>query len=274
MKHNKKRNTAFIYECLIREATVAIIKNDTSRQQKVVNVIKKHFAPTSVLSEHLQCYKSLYETTNLPQHLIEKVLKESKLASRMIDPNGVFQKQTELIHDVNTELGPETFNNFVPNYKTLATIDQIFNIKTSPKKRVMLENQLVNIMSESKDINENTEQIDSIALSTFVHKFNEKYSDNLLEEQKTLLNHYIASFTDNALQLKIFLNDEISRLKNEMKSSVKEQVIAEDPEMKQKALRVVEKLEGFKDSSINDSVLLTVLKAQQIVKEINDGSNH
>ena len=77
MKHNKKRNTAFIYECLIREATVAIIKNDTEKQNKVVAVIKKHFAPTSILSEHLQCYKSLYETTTLPQHLIEKVLKES-----------------------------------------------------------------------------------------------------------------------------------------------------------------------------------------------------
>jgi hypothetical protein len=28
MKHNKKRNTAFLYECLIRELTKAIIKED------------------------------------------------------------------------------------------------------------------------------------------------------------------------------------------------------------------------------------------------------
>ena len=28
MKHNKKRNTAFLYECLIRELTKAILKED------------------------------------------------------------------------------------------------------------------------------------------------------------------------------------------------------------------------------------------------------
>ncbi len=274
MKHNKKRNTAFIYECLIREATVAIIKNDTERQQKVVSLMKKHFSPNSVLTQHLQCYKSLYESSDLPKHMTEKVLKESKLASRLIDPTGLFQKQTEIIHDINSDLGSETFNNFVPNYKTLATIDQIFSIKTEPKKRVMLEAQLINIISDNSDVDRSMDEIDGIAVNTFVHKFNEKYSEALLEEQKTLLNHYIASFTDNALQLKIFLNEEILRLKQEMRKSASSKIISEDPDMKQKAFQVVERLESFKATDINDSVLLTVLKAQQIVKEINDGSDY
>ena len=43
VKHNKKRNTAFVYESLIKEATVAILKNDGSRRDRVVKIIKKHF---------------------------------------------------------------------------------------------------------------------------------------------------------------------------------------------------------------------------------------
>ena len=41
MKHNKKRNTAFLYESLIKELTVAIVrknndrKNEKNRQYKV-----------------------------------------------------------------------------------------------------------------------------------------------------------------------------------------------------------------------------------------------
>ena len=31
-KHNKKRNTAFVYEALIREATVAILKEDLKKR--------------------------------------------------------------------------------------------------------------------------------------------------------------------------------------------------------------------------------------------------
>ena len=34
IKHNKKRNTAFVYEILIKEATVAILKKDTKRRNK------------------------------------------------------------------------------------------------------------------------------------------------------------------------------------------------------------------------------------------------
>jgi len=274
MKHNKKRNTAFVYECLIKEATVAVIKNDVPMQKRVVNVIKKHFSPSSPLGRHLECYKSLYERERLPQHMCERILKESKLASRLIDPDGLFKDQTELINDINTNLNPAIFNNFVPNYKTLATIDQIFSSKTNPKKRVMLENQLVGSMLYDAPESDELTEIDDIAVSTFVHKFNQKYSDTLLQEQKTLLNYYIASFTDNALQLKIFLNEEISRLKTEMVNSTETEMLKEDPDMKARTLQVIEKLSNFKDSDINDVVLLTVLKAQLIVKEIGDGSNH
>ena len=34
MKHNKKRNTAFLYECLIRELTKAIVRENVEKQQK------------------------------------------------------------------------------------------------------------------------------------------------------------------------------------------------------------------------------------------------
>ena len=34
-RHNKKRNTAFVFEALSHEATVAIIKGDQARKEKV-----------------------------------------------------------------------------------------------------------------------------------------------------------------------------------------------------------------------------------------------
>ena len=49
LKHNKKRNTAFVYEALVREATVAILKEDNERKEKAVSIIKKHFHSQSVL---------------------------------------------------------------------------------------------------------------------------------------------------------------------------------------------------------------------------------
>ena len=212
IKHNKKRNTAFVFESLMREATVAIIKGDTERKETVVKIIKEHFKPGSILKTHLECYRSLYENQSLTREISEKVLREAKMATRLIDPQGLFKKQTELINDINSDLSPSVFSNFVPNYKTLATIDQIFNDKVAPRGRVMLENTIVENMTKDGHIEQITEEVDDITVRCFVEKFNEKY-DTLLEEQKDLLFKYIFSFADDGMGLKVAINEEISRMK-------------------------------------------------------------
>ncbi len=271
-KHNKKRNTAFIYEALIKEATASILKKDYEKQKRVTNIIKKYFGPSSILTKDLECYKSLYEKQNLERDVSEKILKESKLRKRLIDPSTLFDTQTEMIKDINKELEPSVFGNFVPNYKTLASISQIFSDKVSPRDQVLLENEILKDMSTSPD-SDNTDSIDSLVYSKFVSKFNEKYDGDLLEEQKRLLSHYISSFTDNALELKIFLNEEISRLKGQLKESALRDGIKEDSEMVDKTNRIIEQLESFSKAGIDDKVLLTVMKTQSLVEEISKDGN-
>ena len=101
IKHNKKRNTAFVYEAIVKEITVAVIKEDSARKDKAVSILKKHFKPNSVLSKHLDCYRSLYETKNLDEKTSEKIIKEARLASRLLDAHGLFVSQTDLIDYVN-----------------------------------------------------------------------------------------------------------------------------------------------------------------------------
>jgi len=266
-KHNKKRNTAFVYEALIKEATYAILKNDEQRSYKVVGVIKKHFTADSYLKKDLECYRSLYENQGIDKETSEKILKESALAKRMIDPDGLFGEQTVMINDVNKTLSPSVFNNFVPNYKTLATISKMFNTN-SPKEKVILENRIVENMSNVLQESENIKDVDDVVYSTFVKKFNEKYNDVLLSEQKELLTRYISSFTDNSLELKVFLNEEISRLKSMLKESDDN-----DQEIAEKTNQVVGLLESYSVETDAQKVIMTVLKTQQLVKEIHDNGS-
>jgi hypothetical protein len=129
-------------------------------------------------------------------------------------------------------------------------------------------------MTKNAPENVANEEIDNTTVSCFVGKFNEKYSETLSEEQKQLLSHYITSFTDNAVSLKMFLNEEIVRLKKVITESSTDEMFTEDAEMKQKASQIIEKLEGFKKAQINDDILLTVLKTQELVKEMSNGSNN
>jgi len=274
VRHNKKRNTAFVYEALVREATVAVLKNEKAKKDKAVSIIKKHFHGDSLLKRDLECYRSLYENQNIDPKISEKILKEASLQRHLIDSEELFKQQSALINDINKELSSDVFSTYVPNYKTLATIDQIFSSKTSPKSRIILESEIIRSMSavESQDnINQN---IDGVLFKTFVQKFNDKYDTDLLEEQKELLTHYIVSFSDNALQLKYFLNEEITRLKNSLKQATEISDINSDSTMLEKTKKVISRLDGYSKASINEEIILTVLKTQGLVKEINtDGNN-
>ena len=272
-RHNKKRNTAFVFEALVREATVAIIKENHEVKNKAIAIIKKHFVPGSVLYKDLQNYRSLYENQDLPREIAEKIIKEAKLAHRVMDPHGLFVSQSDLIADVNKELTPEVFSNFVPNYKTLASIAQMFSDKSSPKNTVILENNIINNMILSEDKQDSLEPIDNLVLNSFVNKFNDKYKEGLLENQKTLLNHYITSFADNGLGLKMFLNSEIARLKEELTVSLDKEIIKEDKDLIEKTNQVLEKLSSFQTQAASAQVVLTVLKTQQLAEEISIDGN-
>jgi len=274
IKHNKKRNTAFVYEVLVKEATVAILKQDRARRDKVINIIKKHFKADSLLRKDLECYRSLYENQNLTQLTSEKIIKEVKLQKRLLDTASLFKQQTALIHDINKEATASIFNNFIPNYKTLATIDQIFSDRISPKNQVILENEIVKNMTKQFPTQEVVEPIDNIIYNTFVEKFNNKYENNLLEEQKTLLTYYIASFADNALELKVFLNEEIGRLKSKLEEAKATKEIKSDTAMMEKTNQIIDRLNGFFNKAIDDNLLLTVMKTQELVKEIYTDASH
>lgn len=273
-RHNKKRNTALVYEALIREATVSILKEEHETKNKVVAIIKKHFKPRSILRKDLECYRSLYENQSLDRFNCEKIVKEAKIAKRLIDPNGLFKKQSALIGDINKELASSVFGNYVPNYKTLATIAQMFSTDVSPKKQIFLENQIITNMMQDLEKKQEYQEVDNLVYKGFVNKFNEKYNIQLLDEQKTLLNHYILSFTDNAVELKVFLNEEINRLKDSLTKGLQTQEISSDSQMVEKTNQIIDRLKGFSQEPISEHVLLTILKTQQLSKEIHsDGNN-
>ena len=42
-KHNKKRNTAFLYEVLVKELTKAIVEKQSKRKVEIAKTLKKYF---------------------------------------------------------------------------------------------------------------------------------------------------------------------------------------------------------------------------------------
>ncbi len=110
--------------------------------------------------------------------------------------------------------------------------------------------------------------IDNIVYKTFVKKFNEEYS-GILEEQQNLLKNYVLSFSDNGVQLKLFLNEEIGRLKQSIQELLTLEDIKKDSDMLKKTREVAQLLEGYGNTEIDISMLKKILKIQNFVNEAN-----
>lgn len=262
MKYNKKRNTAFLYEALILEMTKAIINKDEERKNIVLDILKESFHSDSLLREELDAYRAVLETKNVSEDWAKDILREAQRTYLSLHPGHVFTDQTHVINRVNKELGKDTFNAFTPNYKSLATISQIFSLKTPVKRRVILERNLIAEMTSEED-QLNVEPVDNLVYNVFVKKFNEKY-ERLLEEQRDVLYKYIFSFADDGYGLKITLNEEIARLKDIINESKKEV-----PELQEKFDSLHSLLESFSSVEIDENMILKIMQTQEFCKELD-----
>ena len=268
MKHNKKRNTAFIYEAIIRELARAIHEGDTKKKSKLIKLIREGFKGGTLLSRDLDLYKSILETKKVDKYTAEKIIFQSKMQKQAIDHRKLFEEQSILIESINKHVSPEVFSNFVPNYKDLATVFQIFHPKTKTKSRVLLENQMLDRMiGKDTENKRDIKPVDNLVYKTFVKKFNEKYS-SLIPEQKELLAKFIESFSDNGIELKVYLNEEIPRLLKAVYESRQMEEIKIDSDMLDKTNKVIEILKESDKKKVNKDLVYDILKIQNLVKEL------
>jgi len=264
MKHNKKRNTAFLYECLIKEMTKAVVRKDLVLKEQIVRILKSYFSKGTALAEDLQMYKELMETKELKESLGIRFLEEVKKDWEALDRKTIFNKQTQLIREFNQWI-PNAFGSFVPNYKNIATIGQYFNSDgLKPKTRLLIEERLKRlVISHSEVIKEDKmKPLDTLTYNTFANKFNDSYKHSLLKEQRELLTNYITSFSDNGLGLKSFMNEEFGRLKEQC------QILAET-KWSSKIKLVEEKLISFSKKPLTEEIVKDVFYIQDLLAEIN-----
>ena len=267
MKHNKKRNTAFLYECLIKELTRAVVREDKKRQLITKKVIKEFFYKNSLLRKELVIYNSLLESRNLNRDFSIKLLEESRKDFYGLNRKEIFNTQTALINQINQSLDHSVFSNFVPNYKDMASLGLYFqNNKLPAKKRLMLENNLVKLLGRKDRTLTEMKHLDNLEYKTFINKFNTAYERTLRTEQKDLLTNYIISFSDNGLGLKSFLNEEVGRLKKAVQLQLSK---GSNNPNNENFKKVKAKLDKYSQVPINQQMVEEVFYIQDLIAEVS-----
>tara|TARA_Y100000592_G_C5425838_1_gene295678 strand:+ start:335 stop:1177 length:843 start_codon:yes stop_codon:yes gene_type:complete len=222
-KHSKYKNTGILFELLTRQLTVETMSGDSV---KSLNFLKKHFNSKTQLFKEYQIYHTFinqkYQQENQAIMLIEELLK----VHSNLNKSQLRKEKYNLIKEIKNNYNVnDFFKSKINNYKILASIFNLLENKNlSPSsivnsKTTLLEHIIIKPVKKTKNnVLENYGKQDrSSKLLTYkvlLEKFNNKYKD-LAENQKILLKEYVNSIT-NSPSFKLFLNEEIKKVKNQL----------------------------------------------------------
>lgn len=271
MNHNKKRNTAFLFEILVQEQTKCVLKKQDRKAKFIENIIKKFFNKGSVLYKELELYNVLSESKINTKEEINQLISSVKDERRHLSNEKIFEEQSKLISIINKNIGIETYNNFVENYKVLATINYLFSPIATFAEKMNMENILKEYILNKKEQNQEIikEEVNMLIFKKCLENFNVQYGD-LLEEQKNLLNKFLLFKFGEKIDFKLYLNEECNRLvKNIEKNKSK---LKENTELHEKVDKAVKSLKLSSANYFDDVFVYSILNYQKLSRELENAT--
>ena len=272
-KHNKKRNTAFLFEALVKELTKTVIEKNKKKTSLIKSILKEHFRSNSILGRELDCYEALSNKSGLDKYTAEKLVFRAKKSYDDLDQQKIFEEQSKVISKINKDVGKEVYNNFVPNYQSLASISQLFGDRMPVKTKVLMEQKIIErLIDQEEKTSQDMKSIDTLVIRSFTDSFNNTY-DNLFAEQKELLNKYVNSFDESNADFRLFVGSELKRIYESVSNSLALEDVSEDPDMVMNTKKVLERIQSMNVSKIGDKEILKILKLQNLTREYNSDAN-
>jgi hypothetical protein len=183
IKHNKKRNAGLIFEQLNNVLTVAVAQGDAKLKTKCLSIINEHFKAGTELHKELRLFLALNSMQVKNTVLIDRILREAKIAANQCRSDKLSAEKTALIKRINETFGKDfVFDQQVENFKAMATTQVLLNEwrKAQPSPYVhRLEDQLLEsirrdeqkIIVEKQDFTNLNPLVYEIAKKRFAEKY-------------------------------------------------------------------------------------------------------
>jgi hypothetical protein len=278
LKHSKYKNTGILFEMLVRKLTSETL---SSNKTTTVDIIKKYFGKNTELAKELYLYNALLKEQYKSEAQALDYIRTIKTTHLKLNQSLLKRQRYNLVKEISERFNFDDISKIhINNYKTLASIYMIFEYQETDNPKQLLECK--NVILENGMIVERKQQPKDLTLEAFesqpkdvrlltyklmIDKFNEKYSKNLDESQKQLLNKYITNVNDtNAL--KEYVQTVIPEIKKDLANQAKlitDKVTQIKVQKLSEMLCTVENMKTIKESHI-----LSLLRYFDLVRELKE----
>ena len=275
LKHSKYKNTAILFEILVRKLTSESMTSDKSI---TIDIIKKYFGKNTELSKELQLYNSLIKEQFTSEAKALDFIRTCKDVHIKLNKSLLKRQRYNLVKEISNNFVFDKISKIrINNYKTLASIYMLFEYedKDNPKQLLECKSNIVDHVILTSKANTTKDKVIEtfknqnkdlrlLAYKMLVDKFNEKYS-GLNESQKDLLNQYITHVNDSE-SLKSYFETVIPNIKSQLQTESKK---ITDKVTKIKVNKLSEMLCNVETIKvIKESHVLTILRYYDLIKEL------
>jgi hypothetical protein len=203
--HNKKRNTALLYEFLVRTISSALVEGDKKKSSTALRILRRYYKPGTHLYKEFRLFNALVKSTVSSDAVVSSILSEAKAAAAGTDVIALDREKSLLIRSINHMLNDENFyDQPVAEYRLYATIQTLLNEWRKPvgtsdiASLANYENQLKEwlLLEKKKEdyaLIDETPGTTRLLMKVMMKKLNEKYSATLNEEQREIIKAYAFS---------------------------------------------------------------------------------
>lgn len=203
--HNKKRNTALLYEFLIRTISSALVEDNKRKSSTALKILRRYFKPGTQLYKEFRIFNALVKTTVSGDPVATSILKEARAAIESLDYDTLDREKSLLIRSINHMIKDENFyDQPIAEYRLYATIQTLFNEWRKPigtadiVSLASYENRLREwLITEKKKedhtLIDETPGTTRLLMKVMMKKLNEKYSTTLNNDQREIIKAYAFS---------------------------------------------------------------------------------
>jgi hypothetical protein len=280
--HNKKRNSMLLYEFLVQTISKSLIEDDKKKSGLALKILRKHYKPGTSLHKEFRLINSLVKTTVSSEHVAASILKEAKNAAMGLDYPQLDREKSHLIRNINHAINDENFyDQHVNEYRICATIQTLFNEWKSPNKDLakiaQYEDQVMKWLTTEKEklpeqtISEDSSGSARLLMKVMAKKLNEKYSEVLNEQQRSIVRAYAfstASEDQTSIRMKLFeMKDELLSLIKQYRDEEHHNEYIKNKLSEAERCLVSENLEVVDDAAVTRFMLYSRLRDELESKE-------
>ncbi len=279
MRHNKKRNTALLYEFLIRHISKCLVESREDEAKKAVNMIKKYYAKNSVLHKELDLFNHIFKNTVKSRDYASRLLSEVVSQAKGLDQRALDQCKGRLIKEINYSFDADQFySHKIPNYVIYASAQTLLSDskKINNIEKIKIEEKIVDFLTEDKSPAQSISQAlkldpkyNNAVYKIVIKKFDDKYSGKLNENQRKFLTKYAVSLiSENKIIFSNAANNEIAKIQDSL-AMITDPEIAKDKDLMGKITECRKALQSYDPKSLTEHQVVKLLQYMSLSEAIN-----